>query len=118
MLLKIVYVLLPDAINSGVQSLGSSSGREIFALCGMGGVGKTQLAVEFAFGHLECVNAIFWLHVDDTTKLAKDFGDISLALGLEKATGNRTLSKDLVLDWLCRPHHRRSLVKDAAPEPR
>ena len=71
-----------------------------------------------ALKQLDCFDAVFWLHADDTTKLAKDFGDISLALGLEKVASDQAVSKDLVLEWLCRPHNRRSLVKGTTPDPK
>lgn len=41
-----------------------------------------------------------------------------MALGLEKVAGDQAVSRDLVLDWLCGPHNRRSLVKGVAPEPK
>lgn len=74
--------------------------------------------MEFALNQLDRFDAIFWLHADDTTKLAKDFGDNSIALGLEKVAGDQAVSKDLVLEWLCRPHSRRSFVKRIAPDPK
>lgn len=117
-LLRLGKVLLPDATTNPVDNLGSNYGPRIFAICGIGGVGKTQLAVEFAFGRMDCYDAIFWLHADDATKLAKDFSDISVSLGLEKVAGDQAVSKDLVLDWLSRPQGRRSLVQGAAPDPR
>lgn len=116
-LLQLEKVLLPDK-NTQMEHLESSPGPKIFAICGIGGVGKTQIAVEFALSQLDHFDAIFWLHADDTTKPAKDFGDISVALGLEKAAGDQAVSKDLVLEWLCRPHNRRSIVKGTAPDPK
>lgn len=117
-LLRLDRMLLPDAATSAVEKCGSSPGPKIFAICGIGGVGNTQLAVEFAFHRMDCYDAIFLLHADDATKLAKDFGDISVSLSLEKVAGDQAVSKDLVLNWLSRPHGQRSLVQGAAPNPR
>ena len=105
-LLRLDQTLLPDATTSAVENFGSSPGPKIFAICGMGGIGKTQLAMEFAFHRMDCYDAIFLLHADDATKLAKDFGDISVSLSFEKVVGDPAVSKDLVLDWLSRPHGR------------
>jgi adenylylsulfate kinase-like enzyme len=35
--------------------------RKVFVLYGLGGIGKTQLAVEFARKHQSTFSAIFWL---------------------------------------------------------
>ena len=110
-------VLLPEN-ETQMQHLESSPGPKIFAICGIGGVGKTQIAVEFAMSRLDHFDVVFWLHADDTTKLAKDFGDISMALGLEKVAGDQAVSKDLVLEWLCRPQSRRSIAKKNVPDPK
>jgi hypothetical protein len=38
-------------------------------LCGMGGIGKTSIAVEFAIPRREKFDAIFWIYVDEPAKL-------------------------------------------------
>ena len=42
-----------------------------FALCGVGGLGKTQLAAEFMYSRKVYFDAIFWIHAADTATLAK-----------------------------------------------
>lgn len=83
-------------------------GLKTFALCGTGGVGKTQIAVEYAYKSKGDFDAIFFLQADDTTKLAQGFADISLALGLEAqaAAEDQAVSRDLVLGWLSQPMKR------------
>ncbi|KAI1775407.1 P-loop containing nucleoside triphosphate hydrolase protein [Hypoxylon cercidicola] len=89
-------------VNQATADSAIPSGPNIFAICGFGGIGKTQIAVEFAYSRMNKFDAIFWLHADNSAKLAKDFGDIAQALGLEQIYGDQVISKDLVLDWLSR----------------
>lgn len=82
-----------------------------FGLCGLGGVGKTEVAVQFMFDHRDDFDAIFWVQADETPKLAEDFCQIALELGLEDAgtAQNKAVSRDLVKKWLTCPlkHSRR-----------
>lgn len=79
------------------------TGPKIFTISGLGGMGKTHIAEEFAVSRQEKFDAVFWVHADSPTKLDQDFGDIARALGLEKTSTDLVVSKDLVLDWLSRP---------------
>ncbi|KUJ16719.1 uncharacterized protein LY89DRAFT_63258 [Mollisia scopiformis] len=92
-------VLLPP------KHLGRRSELRSFALCGWGGLGKSQIAINYAFTREEFFDAIFWVQADDTTKLSKSFDDIAQALGLVGAadTGDRVVSRSLVLEWLSDP---------------
>lgn len=38
-------------------------------LCGMGGIGKTSIAMEYAFSRKRLFDAIFWIRADETAKL-------------------------------------------------
>ncbi|PTU24355.1 hypothetical protein P175DRAFT_029696 [Aspergillus ochraceoroseus IBT 24754] len=92
---------------------GPLSGLRTFAIYGAGGMGKTQVAVTFAY---ECkarkeFDAIFWIQASDTGKLAKSFADIALKLGLEDNSGDQVVSRDLVLEWLSYPTHQ---IQDGA----
>lgn len=76
-----------------------------FALCGMGGMGKTQIAVEYMFTRKSRFDAIFWLHADDVNVLAENFAHIASSLGLEPAEGGKDLliSREKVKGWLSDP---------------
>ena len=53
-----------------------SEGLQQFALCGMGGLGKTEIAAEFTFRHKEAFDAVFWIRADDSSKLGTFLGPI------------------------------------------
>lgn len=48
-----------------------SEGLKQFALYGMGGLGKTEIATEFTFRHKEAFDAVFWIRADDPAKLGR-----------------------------------------------
>lgn len=83
----------------------NSSGLRSFALCGFGGPGKSQIAVQYAFEREESFDAIFWVQADESTKLAKSFDQIAQALGLvsQADSGDRVVSRNVVMEWLCNP---------------
>lgn len=43
------------------------------ALSGMGGIGKTQIAVEYAYRYRDAYLAVFWVHADSREALVADF---------------------------------------------
>ena len=51
--------------------------RSAVVLHGLGGIGKTQLAIEYATRHKEKYTAIFWLNANDEDSLELSFRDIA-----------------------------------------
>jgi hypothetical protein len=51
--------------------------RSTVVLHGLGGIGKTQLAVEYTRRHKEKYTAIFWLNANDEDSLTLNFRDIA-----------------------------------------
>jgi hypothetical protein len=78
-----------------------------YALCGAGGMGKTQIATEFMHRQKHAFDACFWVHADEPSKLAQSFNDIAIELGLvtpdSAAARDQILTRDLVLGWLAKP---------------
>jgi hypothetical protein len=60
---------------------GSSTCRSL-ALHGMGGVGKTQVALQYANISRKLYDAIFWISADNSIKMAQDFLVVGRKLGL------------------------------------
>ena len=82
-----------------------SEGLKQFALCGMGGLGKTEIATEFALRHEEKFDAVFWILADGVTKMDACFSNIAVRLGLEDQVDstNQVVSRELVKGWLSNP---------------
>lgn len=53
-----------------------------FAIYGMGGVGKTQLALHYANSSKKEYDAVLWISADNTLSIEQSFRDVAQALGL------------------------------------
>ena len=57
------------------------AGPRVVALCGLGGAGKSSLAVEYAHRHIEEVGVCWQLPAEEPTVLAAGFGELANQLG-------------------------------------
>ncbi len=74
------------------------------AISGLGGVGKTQLALEYAYRHASEYEIVWWLRAEDASTLAADFAALAQPLALpEKDAADQNLIAQSVLRWL--DHH-------------
>ncbi len=88
------------------------------ALHGLGGIGKSQLAVEFAYRYQDDYQLVWWIQANDERAIRRSLVSLAKRLGLpESADVQDTV--DTVLDVLRRgdPHSRWLLIYDDAPEP-
>lgn len=87
-----------------------------YALCGFGGIGKTEIAREFARRYRSSFDAVFWVIADDTAKLDEHYQQISLALGLEDSSDckSQVVSREIVKGWLSNPRRDLSDSDDLA----
>ena len=49
-----------------------------YALCGLGGVGKTQTALDYVFEYMEDYQALLWAHADSRAKLLESFAHFAI----------------------------------------
>jgi len=54
--------------------------RFAVALCGLGGVGKTAAALEYAYRHLDEYDVVWMFHAEDATGLARQFHELAEVL--------------------------------------
>lgn len=110
--------LSPIGETSSVSD-GSESGSHLrtFALCGPGGIGKTQIAAEFVYRVKEQFDAIIWIPADEPVKLAQSFSQVAVSLGLVQAdtmeSRDPILTRDAVLGWLAHPRKSYKRLDDA-----
>ena len=55
------------------------------AVRGMGGVGKTQLALEYAYAHAGDFDLVWWLRAEEPATLLEDYAALAEPLGIAKA---------------------------------
>ena len=80
----------------------SSPGVRSFALCGLGGIGKTQTAVEYAYSRRHLYDVVFWMQADGVSKLNQSFALLAEKLCLldAKNLSDPGATRKAALDWL------------------
>ncbi|HVB24558.1 MAG TPA: FxSxx-COOH system tetratricopeptide repeat protein [Ktedonobacteraceae bacterium] len=83
---------------------GTSSGKAGFpqALSGLGGIGKSQTAVEYAFRHRSEYRAVLWARAETYETLLADYATIAQMLDLSEQREQQTpeWQREAVLHWL------------------
>ncbi|MCJ1409512.1 hypothetical protein MMC19_003593 [Ptychographa xylographoides] len=99
---SIQTVLLPS---TSAQCDRPSENLKTFVLTGLGGAGKTEVALEFVFAHQLQYDAVFILHADQRSRLSDEFCQIAVKLGLERPEDKNDpdIIRDIVQSWLVNP---------------
>ncbi len=82
------------------------------AIAGLGGVGKTQLALAYAHAHRDAYDLIWWLDGSDPALLDTNLRQLGLTLGLAVQTADATAARQMVLAWLTSAGKHTLLVYD------
>lgn len=73
----------------------------VACLCGLGGVGKTQLALEFAYRFIDDFDAILWISAETSLKLEESYCSIAHNLGLASdEVQNANQLREMLKRWL------------------
>lgn len=108
-----------DELRKIHKALSGDGSRRTVVLHGLGGVGKTQLAVVYAKRHKDNYSAIFWFNIKDEDSLKQSFAKVARQI-LREYPSARWLSTvdikslndviDAVKAWLSLPYNTRWLM--------
>jgi hypothetical protein len=113
------FVAREDELREIHKALSGDGSRHAVVLYGLGGIGKTQLAITYAKRHKDNYSAIFWLNIKDEDSLKQSFANVAKQI-LRAYPSARWLSTvnmknldnviDAVKAWLGLPYNTRWLV--------
>src|SRR4051812_27252584 len=63
-------------------------------LCGLGGMGKTQIALEYCYRNEDNYRYIFWIDADTEGTLQNSFADVARALMFPTLVSTNSMSPD------------------------
>jgi NB-ARC domain len=102
------------------KSLSGDGSRRTVILYGLGGIGKTQLAIAYAKRHKDNYSAIFWLNAKDKDSLKQSFARVAKQILQHYPSASQLRSVDIKSDldevidavkaWLSLPYNTRWLV--------
>lgn len=87
-----------DAFNSDAKS--PYTGPACFVLFGIGGMGKTSIALEYTYGYENDYDAIFWLRAESGVGLSDSYCAIARKLKLGLQIENKSHIIEEVKEWL------------------
>lgn len=77
-----------DELSDLQRSLASNEpARRVQAICGLGGVGKTQLALEYIYRNRNLYKIVWWVNADEPATLSLGYAKLATQLGMKIPEG-------------------------------
>ncbi|HXL89665.1 MAG TPA: FxSxx-COOH system tetratricopeptide repeat protein [Streptosporangiaceae bacterium] len=106
-----------DPLVNGLHSrLGSRATAVVQALRGMGGIGKTQIAIEYAYRFSGEYDLVWWIAAEDSSLIANQLAALARQLRLVEPSADIATATAMVKAYL-RSNDRWLLIFDNAEEP-
>jgi len=74
------------------KALGEGTGRRAVTLYGLGGIGKTQLAIAYSKAHRAKYSAIFWVNIRDEDSVKQSYARIARRILREHPSASRLVT--------------------------
>ncbi len=84
-----------DELRDIHEALSGDGSRRTVVLHGLGGIGKTQLAVAYAKRYKDNYSAIFWLNIKDEDSLKQSFAKVAKQIFRQYLSSSRLSSIDM-----------------------
>jgi tetratricopeptide (TPR) repeat protein len=77
-----------DELSDIQRSLASNEpARRVQVICGLGGVGKTQLALEYLYRNKDHYKVVWWINADEPATLALGYAKLATQIGMHVPEG-------------------------------
>jgi tetratricopeptide (TPR) repeat protein len=90
-----------EAIHENIWADGSVALSQPIAVSGLGGIGKTQVAIEYAYRYFDEYKFILWVTADSADSIISDFVAVAKLLDLSvKDDSDQNVVISAVINWL------------------
>ncbi|MCX6647089.1 MAG: FxSxx-COOH system tetratricopeptide repeat protein [bacterium] len=104
-----------EKIESALEKDTEDGFSQPVAIYGLGGIGKTSLAVEFAYRNMDRYDVVWWLRSEEPAMLAMDYGALAIKLGIiREEEKDQRIMIEIARGWLERTEKKWLLVFDNA----
>jgi tetratricopeptide (TPR) repeat protein len=92
-------------------------GRRTVALHGLGGIGKTQIALEYAHRFASQYDTVWWIDAEQADQILVRYTELAARLGIAKPDGGTSHNTRALIEYL-RTQDRWLVILDNADDPR
>jgi tetratricopeptide (TPR) repeat protein len=104
-------------LRTSLLRTGGGASAIVSSVCGMGGIGKTRTAIEYAHRHHDAYTALLFVRAPNERTLTDELAALTGVLRLPEADATDTIQKrDAALHWLA-GHHGWLLILDNVDTP-